>query len=315
MNSVTTTRRFHWILISFLLLLGIFPASVASRRSKGLHVVQRAASRAIGAHDSLSATTRIKRPSQPPRTVAFILLALLINLFPFKLSRVGACVSGDTALPVLESLASIATLPSSPCLFHRLAHIASRRFCCRALLRDAAPFLSVNDTTFRRHICSPQLNPLLPVFHLLPVCEDTDLTVKLRRHELTDLVVREKNHFLRIAVSILRNNADAEDVVHSSFCAAWKAIAAFREESSMKTWFSRIVSNHALVALRKMRRKTVLFLEDNPEYLHSYEQNFSFRVEDPEKMALRREVLRLIPRHMEYLPTETRVMVALSLFG
>jgi RNA polymerase sigma-70 factor (ECF subfamily) len=144
-----------------------------------------------------------------------------------------------------------------------------------------------------------------------PVCEDTDLTVKLRRHELTDLVVREKNHFLRIAGSILRNNADAEDVVHSSFCAAWKAIAAFREESSMKTWFSRIVSNHALLALRKMRRKTVLFLEDNPEYLHSFEQNFSFKVEDPEKLALRREVLQLIPRHMEYLPTETRVMVTL----
>jgi RNA polymerase sigma-70 factor (ECF subfamily) len=144
-----------------------------------------------------------------------------------------------------------------------------------------------------------------------PVCEDTDLAVQLRRHELTDLVVREKNHFLRIAGSILRNNADAEDVVHSSFCAAWKAIAAFRGESSMKTWFSRIVSNHALVALRKMRRKTVLFLEDNPEYLHKFEQNFSFKIDDPEKIALRREVQRLIPTHVEYLPLETRIMVTL----
>jgi RNA polymerase sigma-70 factor (ECF subfamily) len=144
-----------------------------------------------------------------------------------------------------------------------------------------------------------------------PVGEDTDLAVQLRRHELTDLVVREKNYFLRIAVSILRSTADAEDVVHNSFCAAWKAIAAFRGESSMKTWFSRIVSNQAIVALRKMRRKTVLYLEDNPEYLHSFEQNSSFTVEDPEKTALRREVLRLIPRHMENLPTETRVIVAL----
>ena len=123
--------------------------------------------------------------------------------------------------------------------------------------------------------------------------------MQLRRHELTDLVVREKNYFQRIAISILRSPADAEDVVHSSFCAAWKAIAAFRGESSMKTWFSRIVSNHALVALRKMRRKTVLYLEDNPEYLHTFEQNSSLQVEDPEKMALRREVLRLVPRHME----------------
>lgn len=144
-----------------------------------------------------------------------------------------------------------------------------------------------------------------------PVGEDTDLAVQLRRHELTELVVREKNYFLRIAVSILRNPADAEDVINSSFCAAWKAIAAFRGESSMKTWFSRIVSNHAIVALRKMRRKTVLYLEDNPEYLHTFEQNFSCTVEDPETTALRREVLRLVPRHMEYLPAETRVIVAL----
>jgi hypothetical protein len=87
-NSVTTTRRSRWILISFLLLLGIFPSSVASRRSRGLHVVQRAASRAIGAHDSLSATAKIERPV-PPRTVAFVILALLIDLFPFRPIRVG----------------------------------------------------------------------------------------------------------------------------------------------------------------------------------------------------------------------------------
>ena len=88
MNSVRTNRRFHWILISVLLLIGIFPASIASRRAKGFHVVQRAACRAIGARDSLSsATTRVKRPSQT-RAIAFILLALLINLFAIKLSGV-----------------------------------------------------------------------------------------------------------------------------------------------------------------------------------------------------------------------------------
>ena len=59
--------------------------------------------------------------------------------------------------------------------------------------------------------------------------EDADLTLQLRRNELTDLVVREKNHFLRIAVSILRDRAEAEDVVHTAFCAAWKAMGGFAE--------------------------------------------------------------------------------------
>ena len=150
----------------------------------------------------------------------------------------------------------------------------------------------------------------LPTF---PMREGADLTVQLRRDELTDLVTTEKNHFLRIAASILRDRADAEDVVHTSFCAAWMAMGQFRGDSSMKTWFTRIVTNRALIALRKLRRKTTVFLEDSREYLHSFEQSFSSAVENPEKIALRREALRLIHKHMEELPSETRILVALYL--
>jgi RNA polymerase sigma-70 factor, ECF subfamily len=146
-----------------------------------------------------------------------------------------------------------------------------------------------------------------------PMREDTDQNVQIYRNELTNLVVTEKNHFLRIATSILRDQAEAEDVVHTSFCAAWMAMEQFRGESSMKTWFTRIVTNRALIALRKLRRKTTVFLEDSPEYLHSFEQSFSFTVENPEKIALRREALRLIHKHMEELPAETRILVALYL--
>ena len=146
-------------------------------------------------------------------------------------------------------------------------------------------------------------------------CEEIGHMVYARRHELTDLILSEKNYFLRIAISILRNEADAEDVIHTSFCAAWKGVGAFRGESSMKTWFSRIVSNHAIVALKKMRRNKLVFLEDDPEYLKSFEQNFSCAVEDPEKITLRREALRLVSKHIEYLPAETRIVVRLYFSG
>jgi RNA polymerase sigma-70 factor, ECF subfamily len=146
-----------------------------------------------------------------------------------------------------------------------------------------------------------------------PMREETDQTVQIHRNELTNLVVTEKNHFLRIATSILRDQAEAEDVVHTSFCAAWMAMGQFRGDSSMKTWFTRIVRNRALIALRKLRRKKTVFLEDSPEYQHSFEQSFSFTVENPEKIALRREALRLIHKHMEELPRETRILVALYL--
>jgi len=135
------------------------------------------------------------------------------------------------------------------------------------------------------------------------------------RSELTDLLLLEKRYFLRIAASILRDEADAEDTVHSAYCAAWKAVPGYRAEATMKTWFSRIVANHAIVALKKLRRNKLLFLEDNPEYLRAFELNSSSAVEDPEKIALRRESLRLVSEQMQYLPAETRTVVRLYFSG
>jgi RNA polymerase sigma-70 factor, ECF subfamily len=136
----------------------------------------------------------------------------------------------------------------------------------------------------------------------------------LRRHELTSLVLAEKPTFLRVASSILRNPADAEDILHTAFCSAWKALGNFRGESTLKTWFSRIVSNTALMALRKSRPRQTVYLEDNPEYLEAFESSTSFVAGDPEKLAIRNEVLQQIERSLARLPGETRIILAMH-FG
>jgi RNA polymerase sigma-70 factor, ECF subfamily len=135
-----------------------------------------------------------------------------------------------------------------------------------------------------------------------------------RRHELTMLVLSEKKTFLRIASSILHNTVEAEDVLQTAFCSAWKAIINFRGESSLRTWFSRIVSNTALMALRKNRVRHTVFLEDNPEYLRTFEINTSAITPDPEKLAIRREMLQMVKRNLSRLPQETRIIVTMH-FG
>jgi RNA polymerase sigma-70 factor (ECF subfamily) len=132
-----------------------------------------------------------------------------------------------------------------------------------------------------------------------------------RRHELTALLLTEKNYFLRNANSIVRNAADAEDVVHSAFCSAWKALPAFRGDSSLKTWFTRIVANTALMALRSGRASRTVFFEDNPDYMQTFELKSSSKVENPEQIAARKERLSLVERHMESLPKETRIVLTL----
>jgi RNA polymerase sigma-70 factor (ECF subfamily) len=144
----------------------------------------------------------------------------------------------------------------------------------------------------------------------LTLGNDAERTAQ-RRHELTALLLAEKNYFLRNANSIVRNAADAEDVVHSAFCSAWKALPAFRGDSSLKTWFTRIVANTALMSLRSGRTHRTVFFEDNPDYMQSFELKSSSKVENPEQIVARRERLGLVKHHIESLPRETRIVMTL----
>jgi RNA polymerase sigma factor (sigma-70 family) len=50
----------------------------------------------------------------------------------------------------------------------------------------------------------------------------------------------------RIARSILRNNADAEDAVQDAYVSAFTNLASYRGEGTLKSWLSRIVINESL---------------------------------------------------------------------
>ena len=56
------------------------------------------------------------------------------------------------------------------------------------------------------------------------------------------------------ALSLLDNEADAEDVVQEAALKAFRSLAGFRNESSFKTWIIKITLNEARAMLRKRRR-------------------------------------------------------------
>lgn len=57
----------------------------------------------------------------------------------------------------------------------------------------------------------------------------------------------------RVAKSIVRDSALAEDVVQDSLLKAWQAASRFRGDSSMRSWILRITQNTAISMLRKRR--------------------------------------------------------------
>jgi RNA polymerase sigma-70 factor, ECF subfamily len=63
----------------------------------------------------------------------------------------------------------------------------------------------------------------------------------------------ERGVFLA-AVSILKNDADAEDAAQEAVLKAYKYLARFRQESKFSTWLIQIAINEAKMRLRKDRR-------------------------------------------------------------
>lgn len=70
------------------------------------------------------------------------------------------------------------------------------------------------------------------------------------------LVDKYKTMAYNIAIQVVRNNEDAEEVAQDAFLKAYQSIAGFKGESKFSTWFYRIVYNLAISKTRKKRLET-----------------------------------------------------------
>ncbi|MER9844054.1 RNA polymerase sigma factor [Mesorhizobium australicum] len=108
----------------------------------------------------------------------------------------------------------------------------------------------------------------------------------------------------RIARGILRNDAEAEDVVQEAYVNAFASLAAFRGQSTLATWLSRIVINEALGRLRK-RRRTVEMPADPEARIIRFPLKSN---DDPERTMAQRQILALVERATDSLPDIYRMV-------
>ncbi|WP_044550106.1 RNA polymerase sigma factor [Mesorhizobium japonicum] len=118
-------------------------------------------------------------------------------------------------------------------------------------------------------------------------------------------IIKTHNQRLyRLARGILRNDAEAEDVVQEAYVRAFANLAAFRGDASLATWLSRIVINEALGRLRK-RRRTVAMPESPEAQVIRFPLNPS---DDPERTMAQRQILALVERATDSLPDIYRMV-------
>lgn len=83
------------------------------------------------------------------------------------------------------------------------------------------------------------------------------------------LLVRHRDRAYRIALRLLGDRAEAEDVAQDSMVQAWQSLPGFRGDASFSSWLYRIVVNKSRDAQRRHRPTLVLEAPENAGQLPS----------------------------------------------
>jgi RNA polymerase sigma-70 factor (ECF subfamily) len=143
--------------------------------------------------------------------------------------------------------------------------------------------------------------------------DETELIARaLRRDEaaVRALVQRHNQRLYRLARSIVRNDAAAEDVLQEAYLRAFANLATFRGESGLGTWLGRVVINEALGRLRR-ERPTVELTEKMEAGPASHGEVIPFPGEqiDPERIMAQRQIHSLLERAIDDLPDAFRTVL------
>src|ERR1700757_5026896 len=127
----------------------------------------------------------------------------------------------------------------------------------------------------------------------VPDSETVQIRLSLERdlEAFSDLVRPYRPMFYKKALSIVRNEADAEDVTQNALLKAFTRLSQFRLDAQFRTWVTSIVINEAFMCLRAGRR----FKHESLDQDDGNEGSSHIDVADPresQSRALERKQLR-----------------------
>ena len=152
-----------------------------------------------------------------------------------------------------------------------------------------------------------------------PELTDIELVCRAKAGELDAfeaLVGRHERQIYTLALRIVQNTHDAEDVTQQAFLSALESLADFREQASFATWLYRIATHAALKTIRKRKGLDTISLEEatepregtdeipHPEFIADWLQS-------PEELVERNETQRLLDEALAQLDEKHRVVFLL----
>jgi RNA polymerase sigma-70 factor (ECF subfamily) len=130
------------------------------------------------------------------------------------------------------------------------------------------------------------------------------------REAFARLVDETSVHIYRVALQILGDDQDAEDVLQETYIKAFRALPDFEGRSSLKTWLYRIAVNEALMLVRKRKPQTISVEENTP--FDAEAESDEMEIVDfcclPEGELISSESRRFLDQAVQNLPANLRVV-------
>lgn len=118
------------------------------------------------------------------------------------------------------------------------------------------------------------------------------------------LVLRYQRYVYNLALRVVGNPMDAEDIAQQAFVRAWRGLPQFKGEAHFSTWLYRIVTNVCYDHLPRIKRDlTTLEPDDVIEDVPDEQQGVERTVLTDEECRLLHEALNKLPESYRLLLT------------
>jgi len=116
-------------------------------------------------------------------------------------------------------------------------------------------------------------------------------------HEFHDLIRPHERSVYVMALSLLQNEADAEDAAQEAFLKAFRNLANFRGDAKFSTWLISITLNEARSRLRSRKNVKIESLDESPDGQDQVSPALLRDWREIPSEALERKEIRLLLQH------------------
>jgi len=119
------------------------------------------------------------------------------------------------------------------------------------------------------------------------------------------LIEKYKNMAYTIAIKIVKNNEDAEEIAQDSFLKAYNKLDTFQGKSKFSTWLYTIVYRNAI---SKVRKKKIITSDIDDYVINNYQSDHDF----PQIEALKNKEQKIyVKKIIDKLPEKDALLITL----